>query len=470
MDYSHGIRLVQNACVLNGTTPTTIQAVLQSSTLNPILSDEGSMSQPWYPYYVGTIATPTSFAVLKNSSSSIKLVVKNDPQATHYNVYTSSNGTSFGASVRYAKNNLFINGLSSGQITFIKISAYDSINNLTSGISELLAAIPSAQTDSILIVNGFDRAIAGNTYDFVRQHGPAIVSYGKNFESCTNEAVTDNLLQLSHYRIVDWILGEESTTNETFSSTEQTYVSTYLQQGGEFFTSGSEIGWDLDHLGSASDKNFYNNFFKASYVMDAPNNTAGSCYASLAQPLPLSIFGYADTVKFDNGTHGTYNVNYPDVVAAANGGVNSLRYTSSSSDIACVHFAGMFSGGTKGGKTVCMGFPFETIYTVAGRDSVMKYILDFFYDSSVQTTSVSTFGAINYCVFPNPSSGLIFVRSNNFGREELTVQLSDLAGRSFLKQNFQALDEVMIDASGLASGAYLLKINGQPAQKIYLVK
>jgi len=50
MDYSHGIRLVQNDCRLNGTTQTTIQTVLESSTLNPILSDEGTISQPWYPY------------------------------------------------------------------------------------------------------------------------------------------------------------------------------------------------------------------------------------------------------------------------------------------------------------------------------------------------------------------------------------------------------------------------------------
>jgi hypothetical protein len=51
MDYSHGIRLVQDTCMLDGTTVTTIQNVLESSTLNPILSDEGTISQPWYPYF-----------------------------------------------------------------------------------------------------------------------------------------------------------------------------------------------------------------------------------------------------------------------------------------------------------------------------------------------------------------------------------------------------------------------------------
>ncbi|MEV9449082.1 hypothetical protein AB0199_26590, partial [Klebsiella pneumoniae] len=92
----------------------------------------------------------------------------------------------------------------------------------------------------------------GNTYDFVRQHGTSIFNYGKHVESCTREAVTDNLLQLSKYRIVDWILGEESTANKTFNSAEQSFVTAYLQQGGELFTSGSEIGWDLDQNGTTS--------------------------------------------------------------------------------------------------------------------------------------------------------------------------------------------------------------------------
>jgi hypothetical protein len=53
MDYSHGIRLIQNAVVYNGNA-TTVKAVLQSSTLNTLLSDEGSMTNPWYPYGITT--------------------------------------------------------------------------------------------------------------------------------------------------------------------------------------------------------------------------------------------------------------------------------------------------------------------------------------------------------------------------------------------------------------------------------
>ncbi len=470
MDYSHGIRLVQSACTLNGSTATTIQAVLQSSNLNPILSDEGVIAQPWYPYYLGTVNVPQSFALNRNTSTSLKLIVKNDPAVTHYNIYKSVNGTSFGTATKLPKNNLVVGGLTTNQICFVKISAFDSVNNITSTISEVLAAVPSLQNDSILLVNGFDRAVAGNTFDFVRQHGFSVFNYGKKFESCTNEAVTDNLVQLAKYRIADWILGEESSTNETFSTNEQSLISVYLQQGGEFFTSGSEIGWDLDHLGAASDKQFYNNFLKSIYVMDAPNNTAGSCYTSLMQPLSNSIFGYIDTVKFDNGTHGTYNVNYPDVITPLNGGISDLRYTSSVTDIACVNFAGMFNGGTKNGKMVYLAFPFEAIYGAAGRDSVMKYILDFFYNNSNQTTDIKNLSAENILVYPNPSSDKIYIQLKEIPASAIEIELFDLSGRMIKHESVLPLQLIAVDLSEITAGAYLLKINRQFSQRINLIK
>ncbi|HXB41559.1 MAG TPA: T9SS type A sorting domain-containing protein [Bacteroidia bacterium] len=470
MDYSHGIRLVQNACMLNGNTPTTIQAVLQSSTLNPILSDEGVIAQPWYPYYLGTLNVPQSFALIRNTSGSLKLIVKNDPAVTHYNVYKSSNGTSFGAAIKLPKNNLVIGGLTTNQLCFVKISAFDSVNNISSTVSEVLAAVPSSQNDSILLVNGFDRIITGNTFDFVRQHGFSIFNYGKFTESCTNEAITDNLLQLSKYRIVDWILGEESTANKTFTTTEQSFVTAYLQQGGEFFTSGSEIGWDLDHLGSVSDKQFYNNYLKSIFVADAPNNTAGSCYASLMQPLNNSIFAYADTVKFDNGTHGTYNVSYPDVISTTNGSVSDLRYTSSVNDIACLHFSGTFTGGTKNGKLVYMAFPFETIYGAARRDSVMKYILDFFYGNSNQTTGVENINGNDFLIYPNPSAGFIFIRFKEIQHTEISVELFDLTGRRIKEEVYPPAKLISMDLNEVPAGSYFLKINSSTIQKINLVK
>ncbi len=47
-DYSHGIRLVHNKVWLDGK-KTTIQTILRSETLHPLLSDEGVIEKPYYP-------------------------------------------------------------------------------------------------------------------------------------------------------------------------------------------------------------------------------------------------------------------------------------------------------------------------------------------------------------------------------------------------------------------------------------
>ncbi len=460
MDYSHGIRLVQNACMLNGITPTTIQTILESSTLNTLLSDEGVISQPWYPYGI-TLNTPQSFAVLKNTSTSLKLLVKNDPAVTHYNIYKSTNGTTFGAATKLIKSNLVLTGLISNQLYFIKISAFDSINNITSSTSEVLAAVPTTHTDSTLVVNGFDRAIAGNTYNFVIQHGTSFHTNNKYIESCTNEAVTDNLVGLNKYRVVDWLVGEESTADETFSSNEQTYVSNYLKQGGYFFTSGSEIGWDLDHSGTSADKQFYNNYLKASYVADAPNGTSATYYSSFAQNMTSSIYRSNDTINFDNGTHGTYNVSYPDVIATINGSSPDLHYATSITDYSCLHYAGVFTGGVSTGKLVYMSYPFETIYPAAMRDTVMKDVLIYFFSNPNITTGVyrSSFGEkLGLRLYPNPTNGLFTIEVDKF-EETSFVQICDMQGRILKEENITSTSQ-QINCNDLIAGMYMVKVYG----------
>lgn len=67
-------------------------------------------------------------------------------------------------------------------------------DSVTSFYSEVLAGIPTNTENKILIVNGFDRAVTGNTKDFIRMHGKAIKHYGYNFNSATNEAIIYTLV------------------------------------------------------------------------------------------------------------------------------------------------------------------------------------------------------------------------------------------------------------------------------------
>jgi len=372
-DYSHGIRLVQNSMLLNGA-PATVSAILQSSTLNPLLSDEGAIAVPRYPVNMPVVAVPVSFALASESSTSLRLLTTAQLDVTHFLVQSGNDGLSFPTVQRLHKDSLLLTGLVADVPVYIKIAAVSSYD--TSACSEVLGAVPGLCKPTVLIVNGFDRASAGNTFNFIRQHGDAFYDNGYNFISATNDALLNGLIAADSFRIIDYILGNESTVNESFSSAEQSLVADYLMQGGALFVSGAEIGWDLDHMGSVADKDFYHNFLKAAYANDAPNGQSGVFYQ--AQPSTGSVLAGLGAVSFDNGTHGTYNVNYPDVISAQGGAVVCLEYSGLTANYAGVCFSGTFPGGSQSGKVINFGIPFETLYPESARNNLMQRILNYF--------------------------------------------------------------------------------------------
>lgn len=450
MDYSHGMRFVQNAVIYNGSA-TTVKAILQSSTLNTLLSDEGVINPPEYPYGnpITTLSQPKSFAVINKANNTLEIKVKNDASATHYKVYTSTNGTTFSAPTTLIKSNLILSTLTSNQLYYVKIEAYNATYSVTSVTSEVLAAVPCNYQDSLLVVNGFDRASTGNTYNFVIQHAGSIKANNKNCSSATNEAITDGLINLSTYKAIDWILGKESTVNETFSASEQTLVSTYLKQGGKLFVSGSEIAWDLDYSGSVADKSFFANYLKASYVSDSPNYQASAWYKSVNET-SNSIFNFTDTIYFDNGTNGTYNVDYPDVIAPVNGGVSTLQFTNLTTNKSGIYFSGLFPSGSIAGKLVYITFPFETVYNSTKRTSLMNDILNFFFTTAI-TTNLADLNSNDVSLFPNPTKDIITISSSV---KPIKIELIDVNGK-LISESYTA---ETIDLTGLSGGIYFVKI------------
>jgi hypothetical protein len=114
------------------------------------------------------------------------------------------------------------------------------------------------------------------------------------------------------------------------------------------------------------------------YVDDAPGNISSTYYQASA--VAGSIFDGVPSFFFDNGTQGTINVKWPDVIKEINGSVSALQYAgfNTSYGSAAINFEGMFPNGTSEGKIVAMGFPFETIYPEENRNSLMDKIIDFF--------------------------------------------------------------------------------------------
>jgi hypothetical protein len=458
-DYSHGIRLVQDSITINGQ-PASIKSILQNDSLYILFSDEGRIPQPYYPLTTSSTNSPSAWCVVSNGENSLKLIIHNDPDATHYLVHLSTNGITFPNSVLLEKQNLVINGLHSDSIYYIKLQA---VGMDTSSFSEVFAGIPDNSGKRVLIINGFDRSYAGNTRDFVRMYAPALKNYGYNFESSSNEAITYGLINLNEYDIVIWILGTESTADETFSTSEQNYVRSYLQNGGALFVSGSEIAWDLDFKGSTTDKNFFWNYLKAQYIADAPNNQSNLYYA--AEGIGGSFFDGITSIAFDNGTHGTYNVSYPDVINGINDGINVLKYSGLASlNYAGVIYKGLFSGGNINGALVYFGFPFETIYPESKRFEVMNRALEYLSDLTSVSDNINNNPQefFLYQNFPNPfnPSTKISWQMPEGGYAEIVIY--DILGRLIktLVNEYKQPGkyEITFDASDLSSGTYLYQL------------
>lgn len=477
VDYSHGIRLMNVELLVDSVTMNVKQMLTDAKWYKVLSNETGVMTQPSYFKESDAPATPKSFGVKTESPTSLRIVVKPDTNASEYIVYLGKDGVTFTDTVTISAANPVINGLQTDSLYYIRLKA--SNNAGASAVTEVLAGIPgSVSEEKILIVNGFDRASTGNTYNFIRQHASAVKANGYHFASATNEAIVDGIFSLNNYAAADYILGDESTVDETFSTAEQTKVKSFLQNGGMLFVSGCELAWDLDYKGTASDKDFINNYLKMKYVSDAPNNIKQTTYQ--AEVLSGNPFSGIPNLAFDNGTHGTIDVQWPDVVKANAGGVPFAKYTGldTAAGVSGVYFEGTFPSGTSTGKVVALGFPFETIYPQSTRDQFMGKILTFFnivLDVRSETVTPNNFAL--YQNYPNPFNPTTTVQFTLQRSAFTTLKIYDALGREVAEPVNDYLQpgnhSVIFNASGLASGIYFYHLRSgefSSIKKMMLVK
>jgi hypothetical protein len=323
--------------------------------------------------------------------------------AAEYRVYASVNGYGFDGGTVVAggaTNTVTLNGYDPAIPHYFKVVAANAGGH--SHGSEVVAILPVGGPKQVLIVNGFDRldrsqnprearpqADANGLVDRVRPRESNSRDYavqamqaiqtaapGVRVNSASNESIISGAVNLNDYEAVVWILGEESTVDDTFNATEQSKVEQFLAAGGHLFVSGTEIAWDLDQQNNG--RSFFENTLKGNYVSDDANTynvapAAGGIFAGLP--------GFA----FDNGTQ-FYNADLPDVINPQSGALTALNYSGGTGGSAAIQFAGI--GGR--GNVVMFGFPFETITSAATRAAMMGRVLNYFDVSAVPEPTSAT--------------------------------------------------------------------------------
>ncbi|MCI0586344.1 MAG: N-acetylmuramoyl-L-alanine amidase [Planctomycetes bacterium] len=315
---------------------------------------------------------PVEVAIQNQADGALKVRWSSVAGATGYVVYRSPNGKAFDDGTIVAgggTGELALTGVALGEVVHARVASFNA-GGVGRPTEVVAARAAKGGPVPVLLVSGFDRLDAfvlerDNSFDFQRQHAAAVsaaVDAGWSFDGANNEAVP-GLIALAPYVMVDWILGEESTVDETFSSAEQALVAVYLAGGGNLFATGAEIGWDLDFLGSVADRTFYESTLGLNYVADDANTH------SIAQPPAGSFFAGIPGFTFDDGTQGTYDANFPDVLLPSSlQGAIVLTYANGGG--AAVRFV------APGYHVIGFGFPFETIVEGAPRDAVMGRVLE----------------------------------------------------------------------------------------------
>ena len=282
----------------------------------------------------------------------------------------------------FSNSPIVINQKENDNLFFLKIRTLK--KGRKGNYTELLGTSLIEGRPKILIVNGLDRVQGtNNTFDYILQHGSAVYENGYDFDSASNEAIINGWMDLSNYKIVNWILGEEGVSTNSFDEKEKYLISKYLISGGKIFISGSEIGYDLVQKGSSNDKAFYKEILKSKYITDA---AGGRQRVYRIKSNPNSIFN-GISFNYDNGSNNSYDVDWPDGILpidkassiATFSGLNPLEFGG-----AGIAFRGMFKNGILPGGLVYLTVGFESIYPDYIRSDIMGRVLTYLDDRFIE--------------------------------------------------------------------------------------
>ncbi|PKN54561.1 MAG: N-acetylmuramoyl-L-alanine amidase [Deltaproteobacteria bacterium HGW-Deltaproteobacteria-14] len=305
--------------------------------------------------------------------------------ATSYRVYRSADGRGWdnGTAVSGATE-LVVDGLAPGIPAFFRVTGVnaggESFPSVIVAVSTSCAAGPAPS----LLVYGFYRLDSSscprqdlsawslgspvralqdevNRFDYVVDHVGGFVRAGVPFDSAEAPAVEVGDVALAGYAAIDWILGEESTMDSTFSATEQQLVTSWLGLGGRVLvTSGAELLWDLEAKGSEADTAFAHERLGAGYGADTANTWG---------VVPTGVFAGLPAMSIDDGAGGTFRVFYADVLAPLGGATAILDYDNGAGA------AGLWFEGA-GWTAVTFGVPLEALHPASARTELLSAVLE----------------------------------------------------------------------------------------------
>ena len=231
------------------------------------------------------------------------------------------------------------------------------------------------------------KVVAGNTFDYPYVHGKSILKAGYAFYSCSNEAFAAD----STFRQAAWsadiICGKQVTTvNQAgeaqrftvFTEDMQQALTAFAQAGGNILVSGAHIATDIwDEVYPVTFEKAFRDSSKK-FAREVLGYKWTRNYGSRTGELMFEESSRAGTAEEEAGSfHNTinsvcYSVEAPDAIAPASRKGSTFLYYKDTRLSAGICYEGT------GYKTVCLGFPVETLKEKKSIDNIISITLEFF--------------------------------------------------------------------------------------------
>ncbi len=218
------------------------------------------------------------------------------------------------------------------------------------------------------------QVIAGNTFDYPYRHGESILRAGYSFLSCSDEAVTERLINLNDYPMADLILGKEKRVRlgqrkeydfALFSPAMQQVLTDYCNEGRGLLVSGAFIAsdlWNEEH------PDLDGKHFAQEVLHYAPSsNRPDQCNRVTATDADFP------SIEFYNHLNDTcYAVESPDGLQPVGERSRIIQHYANTAIGAAILYTDTDY------NTCILGYPFETIKEERQRDALMQTILERF--------------------------------------------------------------------------------------------
>ncbi|MDF1564828.1 MAG: N-acetylmuramoyl-L-alanine amidase [Deltaproteobacteria bacterium] len=224
---------------------------------------------------------------------------------------------------------------------------------------------PPVTSAEALVVSAYDRHDAwvqeiDNDRQHAIEHGEALVgltSGDLHFDGASDEALVTGAVDPADYRLVDVIVGKNSTEHRALKVELRDALAAAHAGGTILVLSGEELGY---HLGNTStdpdDLAFLEGTLGARYAADDANTFQ-------LQAVTGALFEGLRGLDFDDGNGGIYEVRYPDVLEALGDAQVVLTYPDGTG--AAVARPGAYT----------FGVGLEAVVSVTARRSIFDRIL-----------------------------------------------------------------------------------------------